>query len=271
MSSATINAKDVMKLRQKTGLGMMDCKEALINANGDMEEAEKYLRETQKGKMDKRTDRPAGEGRIAIAIDGPKACIVECRSETDFTARNDMFGEMCNDIARHGATQPAGTLSADAIITEKVDTVRITTNENASFARGEVFEGGSFGQYIHHDHKLGVLIQIDGGTADQETLAGICQHIAAHVPTPVAVDQSGMPADLVAEKKAEAVKEAQESGKPAEIAEKIAEGKMRKFFEENTLLGQKYIKDPEGKKTVKDLLPAGITVTGFRRYVVGQM
>lgn len=262
----TPSAKDVMTLRQRTGLGMMDCKSALTETKGDLKAAEALLRERMKGKMDTRTDRAAGEGQVAVAIDGGKAAIVELRAETDFTARNENFRKMADDVARMAIEQPAGAATATDAIKARVDDIRITTGENVSFARGESLRGGSFAKYVHHDGKLGVLIQFEGDLPADVAL-GLCQHVAAHVPTPKSVDEAGLPSDLVAATRAAAVKEAQESGKPAQIAEKIAEGKVRKFFEENTLLGQKYVKDD--KKAVKELLPGGVKIVRFVRYAVG--
>jgi elongation factor Ts len=268
-STVDINPKDVMALRQKTGLGMMDCKAALIETAGDMAKAEAYLREKMKGKMDTRTDREAGQGCVTIVSEGAKAAIIEVRAETDFTARNESFRAMAQDVAKAALKQGAGAVKPDAAMTKRVDDVRITTGENVSLARGEVLDGGSFGVYTHHDGKRGALVQFEGGAVPAELATGIAMHVVAHVPTPVAVDEAGMPAELVAQTKAGAVKEAQESGKPAQIAEKIAEGKMRKFFEDNTLLGQVYVKDQAGKASVKSLLPAGVKIKRFVRYVVG--
>ena len=266
MTDFTPSAKDVMTLRQKTGLGMMDCKSALTETKGDMKAADALLRDRMKGKMDTRTDRAAGEGQIAVAVDGARATIVEVRAETDFTARNDAFRTMIDDVARMALDQPAGPVAATDAIKARVDDVRITTGENISLARGESLRGGAFGSYIHHGGKLGVVVQYEG-SIPADVLSGICMHVAAHVPTPQAVDEAGMPADVVASTRAAAVKEAQDTGKPAQIADKIAEGKVRKFFEENTLLGQKYVRDD--KKSVREILPAGAKITRFVRYVVG--
>ena len=149
----------------------------------------------------------------------------------------------------------------DDALTKELDEVRITTGENISMARGTKLGGGSFASYIHHDSKLGVLLQFEG-ELPEDVATGICQHIAANVPTPMAVDESGLPGDLVALKAGEAKAEAENSGKPPEIAAKIAEGKMRKFFEEVTLLGQKYVRDDS--KQISSLLPDGTTLKEFR-------
>ena len=268
MSTVNISAKDVMKLRDRTGLGMGDCKNALVEANGDMEAAEKIIREKMKGKMDARTDRAAGEGCIAVAMGGGKAAIVELRSETDFTARNEEFRAMAADVAKMALEHGAGKVTADKAITDRVDVVRLKTGENISFGRGEVLQGGSFASYVHHDSKLGVILQYEGGEMPADIGTGICQHIAAAVPTPAAIDSAGLDQAVVAAKRAEAVAEAQASGKPAQIAEKMAEGKMRKYFEEVTLLGQAYVRDD--KMQVGQILPKGVKLVKFVRVRLGQ-
>lgn len=265
-TSVSFTPKDVMSLRQKTGLGMMDCKEALAAAGGDAAKAEEILRAKLKGKMDTRTERAIAEGRVAVAIDGPRAVIVEVRCEGDFSSRNEMFVTMVNDVAKLALSYPAGPITPDAKMTKRIDDVRIVIQENMAFARGQKLEGGSFGSYIHHDNKRGALVQIDGA-ADAALLKGICQHIVAHVPPPVAVSDKDVSAAEIAGIRAQAIAEAKETGKPEQIAQKIAEGRVRKFLEENTLLNQKYIQDDT--KAVKDLLPKGVTIKSFVRYTVG--
>lgn len=265
---ANFSAKDVMALRQKTGMPMMECKKALTAANGDMDAAEQQMREDAKGKMDARSERSTGEGRLGVVIDGSNAAIIEIRTETDFTARNPEFIAMVEEIAKMAIQQPAGELTATEAMKERIDDVRLTTKENMSFARGEKLEGDAFGSYLHFDGKKAAVIQIQGA-ADAETLAGVCMHIVAHVPAPVGVGVDDVPAELIENIRTEAIKAAEEAGKNAEIAQKIADGKVRKYLEGNTLLDQIYVKDPDGKKAVKDVLPAGATVTRFLRYVVG--
>ncbi|MHC4082668.1 MAG: translation elongation factor Ts [Planctomycetota bacterium] len=267
-TEVSFTAKDVMALRQKTGLGMMDCKKALTECNGSMEAAEEWLRHQLKGKMDARTERPAAEGRIAISIEGDQAAIIEVRAETDFTARNEQFQAMVSELAGMALSRSAGAVQADDAMTARVDDVRISTGENISFARGEKLEGGGFGGYVHHDGKRAALVQIEG-TADEDLLRGICQHIVAHVPPPLGVTEQDVPADAMDKVRAEAQQEAAESGKPAEIVEKIAEGKVRKYLQQNTLLNQMYVKDPAGKTPVKKVLPKDVTVKRFVRYTVG--
>jgi elongation factor Ts len=150
-------------------------------------------------------------------------------------------------------------------MSKRIDEVRITTGENVNFARAMKFEGGSFGSYIHHDGKSGVLLQIEGGSADEETLKGICQHIVFHAP--IGISEADVDEAQLNQIRMDALKEAQDSGKPDEIAKKIAEGKVRKYLEENTLLHQKYVLDEQ--KQVKDVLPSGVTIKAFARFVVG--
>lgn len=265
--TTTIDPKTVMTLRQRTNCGMGDCKSALVEAGGDLAAAEKLLREKLKGKMDARSDRAAGEGCIAVAIDGTKAALVEIRSETDFTAKNENFRAMAQDLAKAALSQGAGAVTMTAAMTDRLDTVRISTGENISFARGVRMDGPTPASYVHHDGRLGVIVLFSGTEVPADVRSGICQHVAAHVPTPLAVDAAGLPADLIAERRAEAKAEAEASGKPPQIAEKMAEGKLRKFYEETTLLGQKYVRDD--KMAVSQLLPAGASILGFFRTVVG--
>jgi len=266
MESTTVSfsSKDVMALRQKTGMGMMDCKKALTEAAGDMAAAEEWLREHTKGKMETRTERTTGEGRIGIAIDGDSAVIVEVRTETDFTAKNDDFVAMVADVAKMALQQPIGDVTATDEMNKRIDDQRLTTKENVNFARGVRIDGGSFGAYVHHDGKRAALVQIDGN-ADAEVLKGICQHIVFH--DPMGISDKDVPADELDRIRREAIAEATESGKPAEIAEKIAEGKVRKFLEERTLLAQKYVLDES--KRVREVLPSDANVTRFVRYTLG--
>ncbi len=265
----SFTAKDVMALRQTTGMGMMDCKNALTETNGDMAAAEEWLRSHKKGKMEARTERTTGEGRIGIAIadSGAAAVIVEVRTETDFTARNESFLEMVADVTQAALRQPAGSVTADEEITKRVDDLRVTTGENVNFARGVKLEGGegrTFGKYVHHDGKRGVLIEAEGAVSD-ELLKGLCQHIVFH--DPLGISEQDVPADDLANVRAKAIRDAEESGKPEAIAQKIADGKVRKYLEERTLLYQKFVVDET--KQVKDVLPAGVKMTRFIRYTLG--
>ena len=264
-TQVSFTAKDVMTLRQKTGLGMMDCKKALTQNGGDLEAAEAWLREKLKGKMDSRTERATGEGRIGIEINGGKAVMVEVQTETDFTARNENFVAMVDAVTKAGAGLPAGeTTEATDEITKLVDDVRITTGENANFTRAFRMDGDHFGSYLHHDGKRAALLHVSGA-ADADVLKGICQHIVFHDPK--GVDEKDVPAEQIDQIRTKALAEAKETGKNDEIAGKIADGKVRKYLEENTLINQKYVLDET--KTVKEVLPAGVNIIAFKRYTLG--
>jgi elongation factor Ts len=253
-----------MALREETGMGMMECKKALTETDGDIAKAKELLRERAHGKMEKRTERTTGEGRIGIAIDGSQAAIVEIRTESDFTAKSDGFVKMADDVAQLALAQPAGDLSCTDDMAKRIDDQRFTTKENMSFSRGLKLEGGAFGKYVHHDGKRGVLLQIDG-TADEFLLKGLCQHICFH--DPLGISEDDIPADDLEHVRAEAIAEAQASGKPEEIAQKIAEGKVRKYLEEKTLLKQKYVLDET--TTVEKMLPGDVAIKRFIRYTLG--
>jgi elongation factor Ts len=263
-----ISAKDVQALRRRTGLGMMECKKALEQTDGDADAAIELLRTKLKGKMDERADREAVEGVIAVASNGGSVTVVEVNTETDFTARNEAFVDAADKIAAAALEADEGEIQPSDAITEHIDQIRITTKENASFRRGHKLVGPTVGHYVHHNKQLGVVVTADGPIDDQ-TLTGVCQHIAAHVPTPIAIDESGLPDDVKAKAMADAKAEAIESGKPEQIADKIAQGKYRKWVNDHTLLGQQYVRDMEGKSTVADILPKGAKILNFIRYAVG--
>src|SRR5688572_24989988 len=270
---AEISAAEVMKLRNRTGLSMMECKKALQEAEGNIDAAEELLRKKLKGKMETRTDRAAGEGRVAIAVSPSNnaAAIVEIRAETDFTAKNEKFIGVAKRCAELGLEGTAGEFKATDAMTKLIDDLRITTGENCSLARAHkmIDEGGSnaFGSYVHHDGKTGVLIQADGDISD-ETLRQICMHVTAAVPRPLGVSATDIPANVVEKERRFRIEQAIESGKPKEIAEKMVEGGMRKFFEEVALLEQPFIMDPT--KKVKDLVGPKARIVGFLRWAVGE-
>jgi len=266
-----ISAKDVMKLRNKTGLPMMACKAALAEAAGDPEKAEDILRKQLKGKMETKLDRAAGEGRVAVAVsaDGQSASIVEVRAETDFTAKNDRFIQAVDKVAALALQAAPGAVTPDDAMKAPVDDVRIATGENISIARIHKIAaeaGDRFGKYVHHDGKTGVLLHAHGDVSD-ETLRQICMHVTAAVPRPLGVSADDIPADMIEKERRFRIETAMESGKPKEIAEKMVEGGMSKFFAEVALVEQNFVMDPS--KKVKDLLgPA--TLKAFHRWQVGE-
>ena len=266
-----ISAKDVMALRQATGLGMMECKQALTEADGDIEKAKDAMRDKGLAKMDSRADRSSAEGRIAAARsdDGAKAAIVELNTETDFTANNDQFKEMVAQVAGEALSSEAGEVTPNDAIQAAIDQVRLTTKENVQFGRGVVVGGGAttVGTYVHFNGKVGAVVELEGEGINDELLADLCMHVTAAAPSPIAIDESGVPADVVDKEREIAKTQAIEQGKPENIAKKIVEGKIRKFFEEYVLLKQPFVKDD--KLSVCDILPAGVTIKSFTRMQVG--
>ncbi len=265
-----ITAKDVMALRQRTGLGMMECKKALADAEGDVEQAVALLRERVGGKIDERQTE-AGEGAIAAAVDNGNVAMIELLSETDFAARNDKFVTAAKQLAelavKSGGTEVTPDMKAI------VDDLRITIKENISLGRIVRLSGQKVGSYVHHNGKLGAVVTAEGEIGD-DLLRGICQHLIAAdnqglLATPLAVDEAGLPAEALEQARAAAVEEAQASGKPPEIAEKIATGKVRKWVDDHTLLGQVYVREMDAKKPIRDYLPQGAKITGFARLQIG--
>ena len=269
---AEINAKDVMKLRNATGLAMMECKKALTEAEGDLEKAEDLLRKKLKGKMEKRADRAAGEGRIAVSIagDAKSAAIVDLKAETDFTAKNEKFTQTAERLGEMALDLPAGPIAPTEEMNDIVERLKAETGENISIGRIEKVEAAgdttTFGKYVHHDGKTGVLLVGEGGV-DAETLGKVGMHVTAAMPRPLGVSPDEIPSELVEKERKFRIEQAVESGKPQEIAEKMVEGGMKKFFAEVALLEQKFVMDES--QTVKEVVAPG-TVTRFFRWQVGE-
>lgn len=270
-----ISAKDVMALRQQSGLGMMECKQALTETDGDLAKAGDLLRQKGLAKMDSRADRTSAEGRVEASVnaDNTKAALVELNTETDFTATNENFINMCKAVADEAIKQPTGEATKSDAMTDAIDAIRLTTKENAQYARGQVVGGGAnqkVGSYVHFNGKVGAVVEVTleaGASVDDDLLRGICQHIVANPITPIGILESDVPAEVIAKEKEIAKAQAMEQGKPEQIAEKMVTGKIRKYLEDNTLLLQMYIKDD--KKSIKELLPKGVSITKFARFQVG--
>ena len=263
-----ISAKDVMSLRQRTGLGMMQCKQALSEATGDVDAAIELLRKKLKGKMDERSDRQSSEGAIAVARTTGAFALIELTCETDFVARTDRFVEVAARIAELALEGGDGEVASDDAINALVDELRITTQENVTYRRGTKVSGEALGSYVHHNRKIGVVVEGEGDLSD-ELLTGICQHIAAAVPTPMSVEEATLPSEELQKQKQVALDEATATGKPPAIAEKIAAGKLRKWVDEHTLMGQIYLREMESKKAVREFLPKDAAIRSFVRYGLG--
>jgi elongation factor Ts len=276
---STISAEAVMKLRQKTNAPMMDCKAALTEAAGDMEKAVDILRKKNSAIMAKKGERETAEGRIAVYIDPAKqvGAMVEMRCESAPVVKSDNFVKLADDIARQVALK--GTTSVDALLTEpfiddpkrtikdRIEEVVGLIRENMKIARA-VRLNGLVGSYVHHDARTGVLVQVEGASADPQLLRDVSMHITAK--NPVAGRREDVPADVIEKEKEIAKTQAAATGKPANIAEKIAEGKMKTWFAENVLVEQPFVKDDS--KTVGELLKsAGLKLVKFVRYRVGEL
>lgn len=268
--ATAISAKDVMALRKATGLGMMECKKALEEANGDFDLAAEIVRKKYGAKMAGRSDRESNEGRIAVAVadDQSKAAIVVIHSETDFTATNDNFKNMVQAIADLAIEQQPGDVDKTDAIEAEIEKLRITTQENLQFGHGAVLggAGATVGTYVHFTGKVGVAVEVEG-EASEDLLKDLCMHISAIVPAPLGVTEDEVPADVLDKERQIAKEEAMASGKPEQIAEKMVEGKIRKYLDTVVLLRQPFVKDD--KKQIKDILPKGVTIKKFVRYQVG--
>jgi elongation factor Ts len=262
---AEITAAMVKQLREDTGLGMMDCKKALEEAGGDIDVAKDALRAKGLATAEKKAGRATSEGLIGmdIAADKKTGVMIEIQCETDFCARNEQFQAMVAKMTELACKAPAGEIAASDEMTQTLQDTLAKIGENMSYARGVKIEADCVGSYLHHNSKVGVLVGLDKAV-DDETLAGLCQHIAFSDPMGITPDD--IPAEVVAKEKEIAKQQAIESGKPAEIAEKMVTGKIKKFLAQNALMEQEYVKDTD--KTIKELL-GGATVTTFARFAVG--
>ena len=175
---------------------------------------------------------------------------------------------MADGLAKLALEQDAGDVEKTDAIQASIDDVRITTKENVQWAGGSVRggDGRNVGGYVHHNGKVGAIVEVEGD-ADEQLLRDLCMHVVSIVPTPRGVSDDDVPAEIVEKEREVAKAQAIESGKPENIAEKMVEGKMRKFYEENTLLKQKFVKDD--KKLIKDILPGGVTIKSFVRLQLG--
>lgn len=270
-----ITAALVKELRERSGAGMMECKKALVAANGDIEVAMDEMRKSGQAKADKKAGRVAADGKIEIKLsdDAKTAVMIEINSETDFVARDESFNRFTSDVA--DLALQTQTAEIDVLNTEKMpigETVE-EARKNLISKIGEniqlrrvlfVATSGVIGAYVHGG-RIGVLVDMEGG--DAELAKDIAMHVAAS--NPIVVSPSDVPEDVIAREKEIYIAQAQESGKPAEIIEKMIGGRMTKFLDEVSLVGQPFVKDPSQK--VADLLKANnAKVINFTRFLVGE-
>jgi len=268
----TITASLVKELRELTGAGMMECKKALVEMKGDLEAAQEYLRKRGQASAAKKSGRIAAEGRIELATSGDLAAIVEVNCETDFVAKDENFIAFARRAAQ--LIVDARPVDVEALMALPVDggTFEDARNalvakigENVSVRRFEtIAPQGQVGNYLH-GVKIGVIVDLTGG--DEELGRDIAMHIAATGPAFIAPDD--VPAEAQDKERKILVDQAAQEGKPANIVEKMVEGRMRKFLNEITLVGQPFVKDPD-VSVGKLLGQSGATVKRFYRLEVGE-
>jgi elongation factor Ts len=286
-----ITAAMVKQLRDSTGVGMMDCKKALAETNGDMEAAVDWLRTRGLAKAAKKADRVAAEGLVGVATAGTKAAVVEVNSETDFVARNEQFQNIVGavsklaldadgDVVKLGEMPFPGTgHSVSAELTEAI--AKIGENMNLRRTQTVSVADGVVESYIHNAvkpgmGKIGILVALES-TGDKAALSALGKQLAMHIAAaqPQAISPDELDQDVVARERAIILEQVKESGKSAEIAEKMVEGRMRKYFEEVTLLSQVFVIDGETKvadaiKNAEKDAGAPIKLTKFVRFALGE-
>lgn len=273
-----ISASMVKELREKTGAGMMDCKNALVEADGNLEKAEEILREKGISKASKKSGRIAAEGLTAVYSEGNNAALVELNCETDFVAKNQDFQTFVSDLAKHAlqhntasveealAKPFAGGKPLQEVLSEKIATI----GENMSLRRIAILnksDNGVFGEYLHMGGKIGVLLVLEN-SSNRELAKDLAMHVAASNPKYVSRDEVSQ--DEIEKERNILRNQALNEGKPENIVDKMVEGRLGKFFEDFCLLEQSFVKDPD--KKVSKLLAenGGAKVEGFIRYEVGE-
>lgn len=262
---AGVSASLVKELRERTGLGMMDCKKALVEAEGNIDAAIESLRKSSGMKAAKKAGRIASDGLLGNRVEGAKGVIVEVNCETDFAAKDDNFKafvQTVTDTVFETGNCDIATLGLD----DTRDALVQKMGENISIRRADLFEStGQVVEYIHTNGKLGVMLSMEGG--DEALGRDIAMHIAAMNPTVVSAEDA--PADLVATEREIYTAQAQDSGKPPEIIEKMIEGRIKKYLAEISLLEQAFVKDGDIKVGAL-LKKAGATIHRFVRMEVGE-
>lgn len=273
-----ITAQMVKELREKTGAGMMDCKKALQETDGNIDKAIDYLREKGMAKAAKKADRIAAEGLTHIEVDGNKAAIIEVNCETDFVTKNDQFKTLLSDLGKHIVSQQPATVeealqqkmngegeTVEAIINAAVSTI----GEKISLRRFAIMEktdNDTFGAYLHMGGRIGVLSLLEG-TTEEQVGKDVSMHVAAVNPRYVSRD--AVSEEEVNHEREVLKTQALNEGKPEKIVEKMVEGRLGKFFEEIVLLEQSFVKDPD-QKVKKYVADKGASVKAFVRYEVGE-
>jgi elongation factor Ts len=272
-----VTAQMVKELREKTGAGMMDCKKALVETNGDIEAAMDFLREKGLSSASKKADRIAADGTTAVLVQGNDAVIYEVNAETDFVAKNEGFQTLVKELGEHLlATKPAtieeataSTMSNGMTVADHISNAIAKIGEKISLRRFEIrtkSDNDAFGPYLHMGGRIAVLVELENST-DTDSARDIAMHIAALNPKYVSRDE--VSADEVEHERKVLTEQALNEGKPENIVAKMVEGRLGKFFEDVCLLDQSFVKNSDQK--VRDFAAStGGTVKGFTRYEVGE-
>jgi elongation factor Ts len=263
----------VKELRERTGAGMMECKKALVETDGDIDGAIEHLRKSGQAKADKKASRVAAEGLVVVKANGSKAVVVEVNSETDFVAKDENFLAFVDAVA--DAALASGQADIDAFASDSladgrsVDGARteLVTKVGENITVRRIAQISGSGPIAHYTHgaRIAAVVSLEGG--DAELARDIAMHVAATNPS--CIDESGVPAATLENERRILTEQAQDSGKPEEIIEKMVNGRVAKFLKEITLLGQPFVKDPD-ISVAKLLKDAGATVATFARYEVGE-
>lgn len=272
-----ITAQMVKELREKTGAGMMDCKKALQEVDGDMEKAIDFLREKGIAKAAKKGDRIAAEGLATIKVDGNEAVILEVNSETDFVAKNEGFQTLVQELADHLlSTKPAsieeavaGTMSNGATVETHINSAIAKIGEKLTLRRFEIktkTDNDAFGAYLHMGGRIGVLTVLEG-TTDEEAAKDVSMHIAALNPKYVSRDE--VSAEEVERERQVLKQQALNEGKPEKIVEKMVEGRLSKYFKDVCVNDQAFVKNPD-EKVGKFVASKGGKIREFVRFEVGE-
>ena len=288
---AEITAQMVKDLRDKTGAGMMDCKTALKETDGDMEAAVDWLRAKGFAKAAKKAGRTAADGLVGMAVDGTRGALVEVNAETDFVARNEQFQAMVGEVSKLAlqaggdvdALAAMGYPGADKSVADYVSEMIATIGENMRLRRTAVIEvsDGVVSSYMHNAiapgmGKIGVIVGLES-TGDKEKLETLGKQLAMHVAasSPLAVDVDSLDQAVVDRERAVLIEQARDSGKPENIIEKKVEGRLNKYYQEVVLMKQALVTDPDNTvekaiKAAEDDAGAPIKVIGFERYSLGE-
>ena len=282
---ASFSTKDIQSLRQKTGVGILDCKDALEKANGDIDKAIDILREKGIAKAAKKADRVAAEGIVLAKIEGEKGVLLEINSETDFVAKNEKFQNLANEIAETILENSPNNLDElgsckikdkNLTVTEAIQEGVLVLGENIKVRRFALMNG-VLSSYIHANGNIGVMVKFETDLAQKDGFSEYARNVAMHIAAAYSkyLDSNSVPSDVLEKEKQILEKQMADSNKPANIVQKIVEGKLNKFYEEFCLLNQKYVKNDEltilkySNETAKEL-NGSIKIVYFIRMEKGE-